>query len=338
MLCVPDLAPLGLAVPIAGALAGLVVAVPQRRVGALGVAVIAIFPVDGEVGGFHVGDGHPQAGKRRMIRPAAGLPFRVAAVAGVNGERGGALLGDGQQAVAHLGIEAVAARLGAVVLGHVRMGGVDVDDVAPGYGVVVHHGQQLGDGVGIQAGGIGLGAVEAVLLSPEEGEAHRVGQGLILERLGDRQQGRDTGAVVGGTFGALLLACAVVVGTDEDHLVTLALELGDQVLGVLLGAASGVGEGLVLHLVAPAGQMVLDPGGGAGLGLGARGSGTYSLGTRAQLHQVFIGLGGRGGGLGVIVRGVAPGQQGRDGEGQKGFFHTAILCCVWFYFSASGCT
>ena len=273
-----------------------------------------------------------------MIRPAASFPFRVTVVAGVDGEGGGALLGDGQQAIAHLGIEAVAARLGTVVLGHVGVGGVDIDDVAPGDGVVVHHGQQLGDGVAVEAGDIGPGAVEAVFLRSEEGEAHRVGQGLILERLCDRQQGRDTGAVVGGTFGSLLLAGTVIVGTDEDHLVALTLEFGDQVLGGSVGAAPGVAEGLVLHLVAPASQMILDPGGGAGFGLGPRGSGAYPLGARAQLHQVFIGLGGGRRGLGVIVRGVAPGQQGRDDEGQQGFFHTAILCCVWFYFSASGCT
>jgi hypothetical protein len=155
-----------------------------------------------------------------MIGPAAGLPFRVAAVAGVDGERGGGLLGDGQQAIAHLGIEAVAARVGAVVLGHVGVGRVDIDDVTPGDGVVVHHGQQLGDGIGVETGGIGFGAVEAVFLGAEEGEAHRVGQGLSLECLGNRQQGGDAGPVVGGAFGSFLLAGAVIVGTDE---ITLSL-------------------------------------------------------------------------------------------------------------------
>ena len=76
--------------------------------------------------------------------------------------QGGGLLGDGQQAIAHLGSEAVAARVGAVVLGHAsEWGRVDIDDVTPGDGVVVHRGQQLGDGVGVETGGIGFGAVEA---------------------------------------------------------------------------------------------------------------------------------------------------------------------------------
>ena len=35
---------------------------------------------------------------------------------------------------------------------------------------------------------------------------------------------------------------------------------------VLVCAAPGVGERLVLHLVTPAGQVILDPGGGAGFG------------------------------------------------------------------------
>ena len=271
-----------------------------------------------------------------MIGPAAGLPFRVAAVAGVDGERGGGLLGDGQQAIAHLGIEAVAARVGAVVLGHVGVGRVDIDDVTPGDGVVVHHGQQLGDGVGVETGGIGSGAVEAVFLGAEEGEAHRVGQGLSLECLGNRQQGGDAGPVVGGAFGSFLLAGAVIVGTDEDHLVALTLELGDDVLGGSVCAAPGVGEWLVLHLVTPAGQVILDPGGGAGFGLGARGTSAYPFCARAQLHQKFMGLSRGGRGLGVVVRGVATGQQGRQDEGQQGFLHTAILCCIWFYFSASG--
>jgi hypothetical protein len=39
---------------------------------------------------------------------------------------------------------------------------------------------------------------------------------------------------------------------------------------------------------------------------------------------------------GVKEEGIATGQQGRQGEGQQGFLHTAILCCIWFYFSASG--
>ena len=46
---------------------------------------------------------------------------------------------------------------------------MDIDDVTPGDGVVVHHGQQLGDGVGVETGGIGSGAVEAVFLG-EAGE------------------------------------------------------------------------------------------------------------------------------------------------------------------------
>ncbi|MNP51889.1 hypothetical protein D3C76_1462430 [compost metagenome] len=87
------------------------------------------------------------------------------------------------------------------------------------------------------------------------------------------------------------------MGADEDHPVALPLELGDEVLGVLAGAALGVGKRLVLHLVAPAGQMILNPGGGAGLGLGACGSGPYSFGARAQLHQILVGLVGGGGRL-----------------------------------------
>jgi hypothetical protein len=45
---------------------------------------------------------------------------------------------------------------------------VDIDDVTPGDGVVVHHGQQLGDGIGVETGGIGFGAVEAVSSAPKK--------------------------------------------------------------------------------------------------------------------------------------------------------------------------
>ena len=78
--------------------------------------------------------------------------------------------------------------------------------------------------------------------------------------------------------------------------------------------------------------MILDPGGGAGFGLGARGTSAYPFCARAQLHQKFMGLS-CGAGVGSRCQRVATGQQGRQDKGQQGFssYCNPLLYMVLFF-------